>query len=122
MIKEFISKAMNAELDVEKIRDVEEKFDTPLNELGKKLVSVMGETLFLRQMPFVRFLAYDELLDAEEDMNVEFSKIHTVPFFFLSDNDFVCYDGQSKDWCIFNIVDELDFSHDINIYQLLGAN
>ena len=101
--------------NADKISRIESIYNVSLDDISKKIVSASDETIFFEGSTFLRALAFDEIVDAEDDMNVEFSNYKLVPLFDMGDNDFICFDARRSAWCKFNIVDEMAFDF---AYQL----
>ena len=93
-----------------KIKQVESLYSNTLPDEVACLVSNLDETVFFDNDSFIRLLSFQELIDAETDMNVMFCEKGIVPFFDLGDNDYLVYDLKKKMWCKYNIVDEVAFS------------
>ena len=50
-----------------------------------------------------------DILDAPEELNVDFIKIRKIPFIDCMDNNHICYDVSGKKYQMFNVVDEIVF-------------
>jgi hypothetical protein len=69
---------------------------------------------------FQRRLGHKDILSAEKDMNVPFSKLGLLPVFDKGDNNFVVYDFRNKKWKMFNIADGTQFNEGKPLGQMLG--
>ncbi len=56
-----------------------------------------------------RVMTIEEILDANDDMGVDFVGLRLIPFVDCFDNDYICFDIKNKNWTMFNSVDELKF-------------
>ena len=88
---------------------VEALYGTALPTELASVIACMNDTIFFEGDIFLRLLSYQELLDAEPDMNTELISNKLVPIFDLGDNDYLCYDLSKNCWCKYNIVDEISF-------------
>ena len=75
----------------------------------QKLISMSETEMFLDGEKFCRFMAFDEIICAREELHVDFSRYGIIPFFDTGDNDFIVYDCENNIWKIFNIVDKISF-------------
>lgn len=66
-----------------------------------------------------RLLLAQEIIDASEDMQVDFESFSLIPVFDIFDNDFICFQIKNGKWCVFNIVDEISFKTDKTLEELL---
>ena len=56
-----------------------------------------------------RTISVEEVMNAEEDNGVPFASVFIIPIVELGDNDFIVFDGNNHNWCIYNILDEITF-------------
>lgn len=66
-----------------------------------------------------RLLSYDEILNAEEELQVEFGKQGILPLIDRGENDFISYGTKDGTWFVFNIVDEIKFKEKESLSELL---
>lgn len=55
------------------------------------------------------------ILDIPEEVSVDFVKHNLIPLADLGDNNYFCYNTKTKEYCKFNIVDEITFKKGIKI-------
>lgn len=106
---DFLKKATVQEKDPDAVRQIEELYQEPLYGAVNNLFSHVGEPLFLEDKYFAKILSLQEILDAGEDMNVDFVGQKIIPLIDTGDNDYICYRINTRDWCRYNIVDELAY-------------
>lgn len=92
------------------ISRVEALYEESLAKEIKQILSINKEAIFFDGSSFLKLLSNDEVLDATQDMAVDFKLHNLIPVFDLGDNDYICYNLNSSTWCKFNIVEELQFS------------
>lgn len=56
-----------------------------------------------------RVMTIEEILDANDDIGIDFAGLKLIPFVDCFDNDYVCFDMQGNNWTLFNSVDEVKF-------------
>ena len=106
----FIDSLENSKCSSPNVEAIEELYNTEFPPELTSIISKMNETLFFEGVDFARLLSFQEVLDANDDLNVDFIGIKIVPLIDLGDNDYLSYDLKNKRWCKFNIVDEISFS------------
>lgn len=106
----FINTMSLKESKKDKVKLVESLYFNNLPDEVTCLVSNLDKTVFFDNDSFIRLLSFQELIDAEADMNVSFCEKGILPFFDLGDNDYLVYDLKRQTWCKYNIVDEVAFS------------
>ena len=57
----------------------------------------------------IRTLSLREVLNAEEDFGVPFKSKGIVPIVDVGDNDYLVYNCKTKEWALYNVVDQLLF-------------
>lgn len=60
------------------------------------------------------------ILNADEELQVDFNKYGLIPVFDAYDNDYICYQIKNAKWSMFNIVDEIAFKKDSTLQDLLN--
>ena len=106
--KEFLESLHDNQIDDLKVKQIEDLYKCNISDEVKQIVSNCDETIFFDDDDS-RVLSFDEILDAEEDLHVEFIKKKMLPLFDCLDNDFIVYKTDTHTWTRFNIVDEIDF-------------
>ena len=82
----------------------------------KHIVSCSGEN---RISDFVRVLSVEEILSANEIMQIDFIGKKLVPLLDILDNDFIAYDIEHKKYVSINIVEDIVFDSSENIDDLI---
>lgn len=114
-IRNFLNENINVIKDKEKVKKIEDLYNMKLNGEILYLVSNLGEEKFFDEEEFIKLLSFQEIMDASDDMNVDFISISVLPVFDVGDNDYISFSFNDNCWCKFNIVDELVFSKKKNI-------
>lgn len=105
--KEFILQLINESADKDVIKEIEAKYGMKLPMIVQKIVSYSHESIFFENGG--RTLSTNEVLEASEDLHVDFSALKILPLFDTGDNDFIVYCIESDSWAKFNIIDECFF-------------
>ncbi|MBR5210585.1 MAG: hypothetical protein IKV67_12130 [Paludibacteraceae bacterium] len=115
--KEFLESLHDNNIDDMKVKKIEDLYKCDISDEVKQIVSNCDETIFFDDDS--RVLSFDEILDAEEDLHVEFIKKKMLPLFDCLDNDFVVYKTDTHTWMKFNIVDEIDYEEADSLEEIL---
>jgi hypothetical protein len=108
-LKEALNKVDDASIDQASVSKVEEKYGIKLLPEFRKLLSISRDTTTLEDKSIFRILSLAEILDASDDMAVDFVSRGLVPVIDVGDNDYITFDFRNQTWCLFNIVDEIAF-------------
>ncbi len=114
---EYIEKISSMKIDDSKVRKVESIYGGGLPEVVKKIVSNNEEAEFFDDG--VRIMSFDEILDAEKDLHIEFHSKGLIPLADCGENDFIVYHLKDKIWSKFNIIDETVFKKKNDLSELL---
>jgi hypothetical protein len=91
---------------VDKLLVIENKYQAILHD-EVKMVLELGEVTFIEYKGLrLRFIGLDEIIDAEEDLHVPFTEKKILPLFDLFENDFICYNYNESNFCVYNIIDK----------------
>jgi len=107
--KEFILQLKNQSENKDVIKEIEAKYGMQLPMIVKKIISYSQESIFFENG--WRTLSTKEVLEASEDLHVDFSTLKILPLFDTGDNDFIVYRFESDTWAKFNIIDECFFKN-----------
>ena len=109
--KDFITAIKYNEDNTNKVRQIEQLYSSEIPRDVACIISNLDKTIFLDSDSFLRVLDYQEILDAEEDLNTDFVCRGIIPIFDLGDNDYLSYDLSKSKWFKYNIVDEIGFAY-----------
>lgn len=105
-INEYIEKINTCMLNESNIKKIEAIYRCEINDILKKVVSYNSEPVFVDGN---RFISFNEIVYATEDLHVEFQKEKVIPVVDCMDNDFISYDYENQVWVKFNIIDKVKF-------------
>lgn len=89
------------------------KYHCNLPVMIKKILSSNKKTLFLSEER--RILSYEEVLNASDQLHVDFSLYSIIPLVDCYDNNFIVYNYKNNEWSMFNIIDECIFDTKKNL-------
>ena len=105
---EYLLKVSNVEkIDTGMVGVIQKKYGQELPEIVKKIVSYGKDTVFLEND--LRVLSASEIIQAEEDLHVNFSEKQFLPVADCGENNFIVYHFADNSWSKFNINDESVF-------------
>lgn len=113
---EFLSSIADIKVNTKKISVVEATYEGKFDDIVNRIISACDKTLFIDD---IRLLTYNEILDAEEDLRINFIQLQLIPIFDCGDNDFIVYHISKNHWSLFNIVDECCFKEKKTLEELL---
>lgn len=114
--KEFLEKLSKCELDEKRIAKVEKAYATSFPVQVRAIISNCNTPIFLEEY---RVLSFSEIIDAEDDLNVNFKKEKIIPLIDCGDNDFIVYNFSKKTWAKYNIIENCLFKVKSNLADLL---
>ena len=103
---DFFESAKTTDIDCVKVEMIEKKYNTSLPKIAQGIISIVDEPLFIEEY---RVISYSEIMNAEDDLHVAFTKMGIIPFVDCMDNAFIVYDFENKSWTRFIIVDKCKF-------------
>ncbi|MBP3717001.1 MAG: SEL1-like repeat protein [Paludibacteraceae bacterium] len=109
-LKKFIEKYTTAPIKEKKVAEIVKAYGAELPEEVQHFVSACGnEPLFLeddKTNADFRVLSFDEIVDAEEDMDTDFKSMKMIPLIDCYDNQFVVYKFEEQCWAMYSFDDD----------------
>lgn len=102
--KEFLSSLESQKIDFKIVEEIEKKYGFEIPEVVQKIISASVESVFFDDD--WRTLSVDEILDASEDLHVDFEGQMLLPIVDTGENDFIVYHAEDDTWSKFNIIEE----------------
>ena len=115
--KEYINRLKSISFDIEKVSKIEKLYGFKLPAQAKSILSTNEEAEFFDDG--TRILSYQEVVDAEHDLHVDFNALGIIPIADCGDNDFIVFNSKENIWSKFNIVDETEFKKKATLEELL---
>ncbi|WP_304127245.1 hypothetical protein [Mogibacterium diversum] len=112
----FIEKARKWQLKYDIVSDVEKVYGCELPDDIKHIVSCKNDEFISK---WARVLSVEEILSANEIMQIDFIGKKLVPLLDILDNDFIAYDIEHKKYVSINIVEDMVFDSSENIDDLI---
>lgn len=113
---EFVEKLEGFDIDKQKTSKVEKIYGSELPEIVSKIISVTTTPIFFDEY---RVLSFDEICEADDELNVNFLDKKIIPLIDCGNNDFIVFHCKSKEWSKFNIIDECVFKKRKSLNELL---
>ena len=101
-----------------KVEQLERQYGFPFPEIVAKVISRAAESIFFDDDGTI--LSFDEMVDAEADLHVSFSKLGLFSRADTGENDFIVYHAEDGSYSLFNIVDECAFRKRDSLDAMLG--
>ena len=115
--KEYIEQLSTKQIDEKKVEQIRSIYEPKLSETVKKIISNADESIFFDDE--YRMLSYQEIVDAQADLHVDFKKKGLIPVADCGENDFIVYHMADNSWSKFNIIDETVFKKRNLLEELL---
>ena len=117
LFSEYIESTKNVQMDEKKIKLIESVYCNSFPDFVKKIISNLNETLFFDDEK--KMLAIKEVINASENLEINFQEIKILPLFDFYDNNFLAFDYNHNKWCMFNISDQVQFDIEKSFEGLL---
>ena len=114
---EYLELISRNDIDMVKVTEIETIYGCTLSEIARKLISNCDEALFFDNG--TRILAFDEIINAEIDLHIDFKDKGLIPVADCGNNDFIVYHFNDDIWSKFNIIDETVFKKRNELSELL---
>jgi len=108
-IHDFLNSIEKQSVNTQFVDKLAEIYGAELIEYVAKLLSTSSEGIFFESDDILRILSHKEILNASEELSVDFTGLQLIPIFDSGDNDYIVFDIEKSNWCKFNIVDSVQF-------------
>lgn len=115
--KEYLEKLRENAIVKDKVGEVRQIYGCELPEIVQRIVSDCEKTIFLDDD--MRILSFAEIMEAEQDLHVNFKEKGIIPLIDCGENDFIVYHLKNRIWSKFNIIDETVFKKKNELDELL---
>ena len=116
--KEYLIQLQGVTFDSKAVRQAENAYGFSLPTVVKQMLSFSKESIFFDDE--WRTLSLAEVLDAQDDLHVDFKASGLLPLIDCGENDFIVYHAGDNSWSKYNIVDEVAFDRKTRFEELLG--
>ena len=114
---EYLKQAEHGAVSKRAIQHIEGTYGYSLPEDLQRLISMSEESIFFDDD--FRTLSQIEIIQAEEDLHVDFSQKGLLPLIDCGDNDLIVYHLKNGLWSKFNITDGTIFKQRGSLVELL---
>lgn len=117
--KDFLESLAKVVVDNELVSNIQKVYGVVFPEEVQQLVSFDRHGAFVDGDKFCRLLAFDEIVNAKEELHVDFVQHAIVPLFDIGDNNFVVFNFRKGCWNKFNIVDEIIYGEKALLIEVI---
>jgi len=118
-LKDALKELDKVQVDDSLISEIETLYEIELSDELKKIISLNKEGIFYDDMELLRGLSSDEILNASDDLSVEFVEIDLLPLFDTGNDNFIVYNFEKKCWSRYNIAEEFEFDEAANLLEYI---
>ena len=115
-IKDDLLDVESTEINEKALKAITEIYGDIKSDKIKKALSIQKDTLFFDDY---RLLAHDEIINANEELHVNFTSKKIIPLIDCGENDFIVYNLIKNNVSKFNIVDETFFKERTTLSDIL---
>lgn len=112
----YLKDIENVEIDDKKVSKIKAIYGE-ITSIIQKIVSYSSSSVFLDNG--CRQLSISEIIDADKDLGVDFSKLKMIPLFDCGENDFIVYNLKNNSWSKYNTNDNSIFKKSSSLKDLL---
>lgn len=105
--KDFLLHLENQRIDFKIMEKIEREYGFKIPDVIQKVVSMSVKPVFFSNG--WRTLSASEILDASEDLYIDFKGQKILPVINTDGNDFIVYRAKDDTWSMFNVIDKCYF-------------
>lgn len=118
--EQFLSSLASTKIDNVRVNKLSTIYDSSIPKQIQKIISANNGPVFLNNG--IRILSFNEIMDAEKDLQTDFVNKRMIPIADCGENDFVVYNLTNKTYSKFNINDKSEFKKSSNLKQVLESD
>lgn len=113
--KEYLASIEKCNINVAKVEKIKKVYKNELPGIVKQMISFYEESVFFDDE--WRTLSFSEIVEAEQDLHVDFVKLGMIPVVDCGENDFIVYHFGDGIWSKFNIIEECVFKKKVGLSE-----
>ena len=113
----IINSIMDTPINTDKVAKVQALYEDSFPEFVQRMLSYMEDVVFIDDD--LRLLSYREVVNASEELHVDFQTKCILPLIDCGDNDFISYGTDDGTWFLYNIVENVKFKERESLGELL---
>jgi len=103
------------EIDRESISEIEALYKTTLSGEVKKVISLNKDGVSYDDKSVFTGLSANAILNAYNDLYVDFVSLQLVPLFNIGDSEYIVYDVRKRCYAIYDISDDDEYSEETSL-------
>jgi hypothetical protein len=118
-LRDAYAKLDKVQIDNSVISEIEALYKTTLSSELKKIISLNKDGVSYDDKSVFKGLSSDEILNAYDNLYVDFVELNLVPLFDISDSEYIVYDLEKRCYAIFDISDNDEYSEETDLLKIV---
>jgi len=107
----------SVEIDKASVREIEALYKTTLSNEVKKVISLHKDGVSYDDKSVLNGLSANAILNAYNDLYVDFIGLQLLPLFDIGDSEYIVYDLKKRCYAIYDISDDDEYSEESDLMK-----
>jgi hypothetical protein len=114
-LRDALAGLSKVEIDKDSIREIENLYKTKFPTEVTKVVSLNKDGVSYDDKSIFNGLSINAILNAYNDLYVDFVGLQLLPLFEIGDNEYIVYNIKKRCYAIYDISDDDEYSEESNL-------
>jgi len=116
-LRDALAELDRVEIDNSIISEIEALYKTKLTTEVKKVISLNKDGVSYDDKSVFNGLSADAILNAYNDLYVDFVGLQLLPLFDIGDNDYIVFNIKKRCYAIYDISDDDEYSEEYDLLK-----
>ena len=116
-LRDALAKLDKVEIDKEIIGEIETLYKTTFSNELKKVISLNKDGVSYDDKTVFNGLSANAILNAYNDLYIDFVGLNLVPLFDIGDNEYIVYNLKKRRYALYDISDDDEYSEESDLLK-----
>ena len=108
-LRDALAKLEKVEIDKESISEIEALYKTKFSNELQKVISLNKDGVSYDEKSVFNGLSANAILNAYNDLYIDFVSLNLVPLFDIGDNEYIVYNTKKRCYALYDISDDDEY-------------
>jgi len=118
-LRDTLEKLDNVEIDKAIIGKIETLYKTKLSNELAKIISLNKDGVSYDEKPVFNGLSSNAILNAYNDLYIDFVSLNLLPLFDIGDNEYIVYNLKKGCYALYDISDDTEYSEESDLLKYI---
>jgi len=116
-LRDALARLDNIEIDKSVISEIETLYKTKFTSEIEKIISLNKDGVSYDDKSVFNGLSSNAILNAYNDLYIDFVGLNLLPLFFIGDSEYIVYDLKKRRYALYDISDDDEYSEESDLLK-----